>query len=62
MKECEYPPCPEPATQERGIVVFPPIGIRLCERHAAMIDRDTPAEDPDFWRWASAAMQEPGHG
>lgn len=61
--DCQYPPCNEPATQSRGLVVFPePIMIRLCERHAAIIDRNRADEEFDFWRWADAAMQAPGRG
>jgi hypothetical protein len=49
MAECEYPPCAEPVTQTRGLVVQPEfIEIRLCDDHAAVIDRNNGREDPDF--------------
>ena len=63
MAECEYPPCPEPASGSRGLVVQPvPIMLSLCGDHLAMTDRNGADGDDDFWRWAMAMMQSPGKG
>jgi hypothetical protein len=60
---CEYPPCEEPATGSRGLVMEPePIMVSLCADHLAMVDRNGEDGDADFWRWAMAMMQSPGSG
>ena len=61
--ECQYPPCTEHAAGSRYLVIDPePVGVTVCAAHAAMIDRGTPGEDPDFWRWADAMMHGPDRG
>jgi hypothetical protein len=64
MRECDYPPCHQPSSgQTRGLVVQPePIMVSLCAEHTAVIDSNGALGDADFWRWAKAAMQSPGHG
>lgn len=62
MRECDYPPCAEPAYRERGLIMEPePVGVMLCHTHDAVVEEQHWADNPDFRRWF-LAMAAPGQG